>query len=65
MELISIAFILCFINVSNALKPSSGCGKQMPNQPHPGNHHKFHIQYQDQYLGLLERQFILQLPNGM
>ena len=56
--------LLAILSVTSALKQSPGCGKELPKQPHPGHHHRFHIQYEDKYLGSLDREYILQIPPG-
>ena len=47
-----------------SLNPSPGCGRAMPWPPNPGRRHQFQINYHDQFLGPMPRQYRIQLPNG-
>ena len=59
-----VIFVL-FYQGTNGLKPSLGCGKEMPNQPHPGHQHKSSLYYDDKGLGSVYRNYIFQLPSGI
>ena len=52
------------LEACQAVRPSTGCGRDLPQQPHPGHHHRFRIQFHDKYLGVVPRDYILQLPKG-
>ena len=54
--------LICFVSKVFGQKPSSGCGKTLPLQPHPGHHHKFNVNYEDKSLGTVKRNYILQIP---
>ena len=43
-------------------EPSPGCSEPLPNEPHPGRHHRFSITVEDQHLGEVTREFALHLP---
>ena len=60
----TLLFFIVFYHGTNGLKPSLGCGKQMPKQPHPGHQHKFSLYYEDKGLGSVYRNYIFQLPSG-
>ena len=62
-----LGFILLgtfLLEACQAVQPSTGCGRDLPSQPHPGHHHRFRIQFHDKHLGVIDRDYILQLPNG-
>ena len=52
------------LEACQAVNPSTGCGRDLPQQPHPGHHHRFRIQFHDKHLGVILRDYILQLPKG-
>ena len=60
----TLLFFILFNQGANGLKPSLGCGKEMPKQPHPGHQHKFSLYYEDKGLGSVYRNYIFQLPSG-
>ena len=43
-------------------EPSLGCSNPLPNQPHPGHHHRYTIPVEDPNLGEVTREFALHLP---
>ena len=62
VEIIIISFLPATLQ---AVRPSSGCGREMPGPPNPGHKHKFEINYHDRFLGPTPRQYHIQLPNGL
>ena len=63
--LVTILVVLCLLPQRiQALNPSPGCGRAMPWPPNPGRRHQFQINYHDQFLGPMQRQYRIQLPNG-
>ena len=59
---ILIFILLSYFNSNYALKPSSGCGKTQPFDPNPGHYKQFYFNYTDHRLGVIERNFIIQVP---
>ena len=53
---------LSFLQATSALTPSTGCGTTLPDQPFPGHHADFYIDYEDNLLGTVNRFYILGLP---
>ena len=52
------------LEACQGVQPSTGCERDLPSKPHPGHHHRFQIQFHDKHLGVIPRDYILQLPKG-
>ena len=48
-----------------AVSPSSGCGRDIPDTPRPGRDKIVNVIYQDKGLGPIGRNYIIQLPTGL
>ena len=59
-----ILLSFCFLSIGHGLKPSAGCGRAFPPHPKPGFHHRFHVNYHDKGLGVVDRNYFLQIPGG-
>ena len=46
------------------LRPSPGCEKPQPSSPGEGEHEMIYFMYEDRQLGEVERDYIIQIPNG-
>ena len=47
-----------------SLRPSQGCNKPQPSSPNEGEHEMIYFMYEDRQLGEVERDYIIQIPNG-
>ena len=63
MQRFLIIFAYLF-QVSLAFTPSKGCDTTLPDQPFPGHHADFHVDYDDKLNGKVNRFYILGLPKG-
>ena len=52
---LSLILILTLANVESG--PSPGCGTSLPEQPHPGRHHRVEVS-----VGEMTRSYIIHLP---
>ena len=59
---ILIFLLLCYFQSNCALKPSPGCEKTQPSEPKPGQFKTVYFNYTDYRLGVIERNYILQVP---
>ena len=50
--------------VFGAKRTSLGCEKPQPSEPSPGGFEQYYFTYKDQNLGNVERNYIIQIPNG-
>ena len=57
-----VLFFLFYIFLYCHGEPSLGCSESLPDQPHPGRHHKFSIIVEDPNLGEVTREYLLHLP---
>jgi len=64
MIILGAALLFLASLASAAPSPSSGCGTNLPAQPHPGHQHKFFLDMEDPVLGAIQRHYYVHLPTA-
>ena len=57
-----IFLLLSYFQINHAFNPSPGCRKIQPSEPYPGQYERFYFNYTDYRLGVVERNYIIQVP---
>ena len=59
---IFIFLLLSYFQSNYALNPSLGCDKTQPTEPQSGQHKRIYFNFTDHRLGVIERNYIIQVP---
>ena len=59
----SLSILLCLANSVFSLRPSPGCNLKNTAKAH--KHETVNLVYEDKLLGPVDRNYIIQYPNGM